>query len=292
MQEDTLIPDAHPGAVLVRDAVKPWENVRFQGEDLRIGTEVLKVGDRLTAARLGLAAALGLGMLPVRKRPKVAVLVTGDELAEPGDGCGPGQIFESNRPMIVPLLTRAGALVQRRPRVPDTLAGTKSALMSAWEENDAVVTTGGVSVGEFDFVKAALESLGGRVDLWRVAIKPGKPFAFGEWNGKLLFGLPGNPVSALVTFVLLVRPALLRWQGAREVAPVRYRVLAGEGLENRGDRRHFIRARLDESGRAWPTGGQASHLLGSLAAADGLLDVSAGRSFAAGDPLDFLPLPD
>ncbi len=290
MQEDTRISADAPDHVAVLDPVKPWENVRFQGEDVKSGQPVLPIGESLTAARVGLASALGVGTVAVRARPRIALLATGNELVEPGQPCSPGQIYESNRAMLTPLIERAGGIPEILPLVPDSLADTTAALAAAWSRNDAVITSGGVSVGDYDFVKPALEALGGTLELWKVAVKPGKPFVFGQWNGKYLFGLPGNPVSALVTFVLLVRPALWRWQGARQVEPHRYWVTAGEAIQNRGDRRHFVRAQLDEAGNARPAGPQASHLLGSMAAADGLLDLPAGAMFAPGDRISFLPL--
>ncbi len=290
MQEDTRVSADAPDRVAVVDPVKPWENVRFQGEDVKSGQTVLPTGEGLTAARVGLASAMGIATVAVRARPKIALLATGTELVEPGQPCAPGQIYESNRAMLTPLIERAGGIPEVLPLVPDSLAQTTAALETAWGRNDAVITSGGVSVGDYDFVKPALEALGGTLELWKVAVKPGKPFVFGQRNGKYLFGLPGNPVSALVTFVLLVRPALLRWQGARHVEPIRYWVTAGEAIQNRGDRQHFIRARLDSAGNARPAGPQASHLLGSMAAADGLLDLPAGAAIAPGDRVSFVPL--
>jgi molybdopterin molybdotransferase len=162
------------------------------------------------------------------------------------------------------------------------LPATTEALERAFAECDAVVTSGGVSVGEMDFVKAAFEKLGGKQDFWKVNIKPGKPFVFGELTGKLLFGLPGNPVSALVTFFLLVRPALLRWQGAATTsAPVIPGILA-EPLNNPADRRHFMRVTIDGKGNVQASGVQASHILGGLAKANGLADVPARTEIPAG----------
>lgn len=289
MQEDTRLDPAAADQILILDGVKPWENVRFRGEDVRRGAGVLSAGDRLTAGRVGLAAALGCQELAVGARPRVALLATGSELAEPPQPLAGGQIYESNRTMLAPMMARAGALVQVLPLVQDTLAATQAAMMEAFRQNDIVVTSGGVSVGELDFVKQAFLELGGKMEFWRVAIKPGKPFVFGEVRGKYLFGLPGNPVSAIVTYLLLVRPALLRWQGAGAVEPMTREVIAGEAFENRGDRRHFVRSRLDESGQAHPAGPQASHLLSSLAAADGLVDLAPGAAVTAGERVRFLP---
>jgi molybdopterin molybdotransferase len=292
MQEDTRVDPIDPNRICLHDVVKPWENVRFRGEDVRQGALILSAGDRLSAGRIGLAAAVGCVNGKVGPRPRVALLATGNELVEPGQALVTGQIYESNRAMLAPLMLRAGAAIQIRPLVGDALRDTKEALSDAFHAADIVVTSGGVSVGELDFVKPAFQELGGRLEVWRVAIKPGKPFAFGELHGKFLFGLPGNPVSALVTFLLLVRPALLRWQGATSVELPARLVRAGEEFENFGGRRHFVRARLDASGQARSAGTQASHLLGSLAAADGLLDLPAGARITAGDPVTFVAFDD
>jgi molybdopterin molybdotransferase len=172
------------------------------------------------------------------------------------------------------------------PLVRDSLEATTGALQTAFAECDAVVTSGGVSVGEHDFVKAALEELGGLLDFWRVKIKPGKPFVFGRLEGKPLFGVPGNPVSAMVTFLVLVRPALMQLQGAADLSeldlPVHPGVLA-EPLANRGDRRHFMRVRVDAQGRVHTTGLQASHAVGPLGQANGLVDVPPEARLAAGE---------
>ena len=175
----------------------------------------------------------------------VGLLATGSELQEPGQPLAPGRIYESNRLALAALMERAGAVPRTFPLVADVLAATSLALADAFNQCDAVVTSGGVSVGEMDFIKRAFEQIGGELQFWKVAIKPGRPFAFGRCRGKLLFGLPGNPVSALVTFLLLVRPALLRWQGATDVSlPVHPGVLA-EPLVNHGERRHFMRVKVD-----------------------------------------------
>ena len=280
MQEDTRIHS--PGQIEVLDAVKPWENVRFRGEDVKQGAELLAAGQRLNAGRLGLLAATGLASVSVRRQPVVGVLATGNELVEAGQPLHAGMIYESNRVMLEPLLAQAGAVARVFPLVPDTLEATRSALETAFAGCDAVVTSGGVSVGELDFVKAAFEKLGGKLEFWKVSIRPGKPFVFGRLGEKFLFGLPGNPVSALVTFLVLVRPALLHWQGAVEVELPSHFCTLAEALVNRGDRRHFVRVKVDADGMARPAGAQASHRLGSLAVANGLVDVPPGMTLAAG----------
>jgi molybdopterin molybdotransferase len=168
------------------------------------------------------------------------------------------------------------------------LEETRQALTIAFAESDAVVTTGGVSVGELDFVKTAFEQFGGKLEFWKVSIRPGKPFVFGRLDEKFLFGLPGNPVSAIVTFLLLVRPALLRWQGAERVELPSHPGTLAEPLVNPGDRRHFMRVVADEQGTVRPAPGQASHLLGSLALANALVDVAPKTILAAGTTVSVL----
>ena len=282
MQEDTRTDAATPDAVLVLDAVKPWENVRLRGEDVKRGSLIAATGARLTAGRVGLLAAVGLGEVRVARAPVVGLLATGSELREAGEPLAPGQIIESNRVMLAPLLAAAGATTRAYPLVPDTLEATLAALDRAFAECDMVVTSGGASVGEHDFVKQAFVALGGRQEFWKVAVKPGKPFVFGEWRGKFLFGLPGNPVSAFVTFLLLVRPALLRWQGVAETGLPSHPGALTEPLVNRGDRRHFMRVRVDATGSVRPAGPQASHRLGSLADANALVDVPPETTLPAG----------
>jgi molybdopterin molybdotransferase len=229
-------------------------------------------GCRLTSRCLSLLAAAGVGRISAGRQPGVAILATGSELAEAPAELQPGQIYESNRIGLAALAQKAGASPNVLPLVPDELLATRSALSAALESCDVLVTSGGVSVGEMDYVKEAFEALGGGLDFWRVAIKPGKPFVFGRLGRKLLFGLPGNPVSALVTFSLLVRPALLRWQGAANSGFPTMSGQLAEALVNKGERRHFMRVRV-EGGQVFSAGLQASHALGSLAAASGLVDV-------------------
>jgi len=273
MQEDTRPDPACPEVVLIGDSVRAGENVRRRGEDVRRGSRLLEPGATLAPATIALLAAAGVGRISVGLTPKVGLLATGSELREPGHELQPGQIYESNRSMLTPLVRDAGGSPEIFPLVADDLVATRAALEQAFAQCDVIVTSGGVSVGEMDFVKAAFEGLGGEMQFWQVAIRPGKPFVFGRLNGKLLFGLPGNPVSAFVTFLLLVRPALRRWQGAREVGLPAHPGILGEPISNPADRRHFMRVRVDSAGTVFSAGQQASHALNSLAAADGLLDV-------------------
>jgi len=282
MQEDTQIDQQTSGQILFLETVKPWENIRFRGEDVKAGSTLAEAGTRLGAGHLCLLGAVGIENVRVFRQPIIGLLATGNELREAGQSIGPGQIFESNRIGLAALAKRSGATPKIYPLVSDTLEATVAALQKAFAECDAVVTTGGVSVGELDFVKAAFEKLGGKLDFWKVSIKPGKPFVFGQLNGKFLFGLPGNPVSALVTFILFVAPALGRMQGAKNISwPTLPAILAGP-LENRGQRRHFMRISLDEKGQARSIGTQASHILSGLSQANGLVDVPPNATLTAG----------
>jgi molybdopterin molybdotransferase len=266
MQEDTT---RSGDVVEVIEPVKPWENVRMAGEDVRAGDVIGRAGD-------------------VGRQPQVGILSTGDELVEAGKPLAPGQIYESNRTALAALARSVGATVRVYPLVRDTKEGTLTAIETALAECDAVVTSGGVSVGEHDFVKSAFERIGGKLEFWRVAIKPGKPFAFGRNGNKFLFGLPGNPVSAFVTFLLLVRPAILKMQGASELSLLAHPAALAEPLSNTGDRRHFVRVFAQHNGEVRGTGVQASHCLSSLARANALLDMPPKTSWAVGTPVQVL----
>jgi molybdopterin molybdotransferase len=210
------------------------------------------------------------------------LLAAGSELKEPGETLAAGQIYESNRTGLASLIESAGAIVKVFPIVPDDLDAIREALGRALGECDLVITCGGVSVGEMDFIRSAFEQLGGELQFWKVAMKPGRPFTFGRCGSKWLFGLPGNPVSALVTFLLLARPALRRWQGAGVVGlPASPGVLV-QPLANAGSRRHFMRVTMDAAGKVRSAGFQASHILSSFASANGLVDVAPQTDLPAG----------
>lgn len=303
MQEDTRVDAVDPEQVLICDRVKPGENIRRRGLDVQRGAVIAGAGEVLTIGSMSLLAANGIAEVRVGERPRVALLATGSELCEAGQTLGAAQIYESNRLMLAELIRRAGGVPTVLPLVPDNAAATRRALEEAFEDHDIVVTSGGVSVGEMDFVKEAFEKLalwdertashgklpedyptrrGGLLQFWKVAVRPGKPFAFGRWREKFLFGLPGNPVSAFVTFLLLARPALRRWQGAADVALPTHTATLAEPLANPGERRHFMRVRVDAQGRVHSAGAQGSHALLSLAAANGLVDVPPGTTLAPG----------
>jgi molybdopterin molybdotransferase len=287
MQEDTRV-DSDSSRILILDTVKPWENVRFRGEDVKNGTAVVASGEILGAAHIALLAACGMAEVTVNRRPSVALLATGSELKEAGSPLFPGQIYESNRAALAPLIAGVSGVPKIFPIVPDDAEATRAALSRAFAECDIVVTCGGVSVGEMDFVKSAFEELGGRLDFWKVAIKPGRPFVFGRYGEKLLFGLPGNPISAFITFLLLARPALLRWQGATKIhLPISRGTLA-EPFSNPDGRRHFMRVTVNANGEVRSAGTQASHILSSLAVAEGLVDVPPKTTLPVGATVDVL----
>jgi len=288
MQETTRVESSAPGEVLILAPAAPGENVRLRGEDVRRGSTLGNAGEFLTAGRLGLLAAVGLTDVRVGRQPVVGLLATGSELQEPGQPLASGRIYESNRLALATLMERIGAVPRVFPLVADELAATSLALADACSQCDAVVTTGGVSVGELDFIKRAFGEIGGGLEFWKVAIKPGRPFAFGRCRGKLLFGLPGNPVSALVTFLLLVRPALLRWQGAAHISLPAHPGVLAEPLVNDGGRRHFMRVTVDPVGIVCSAGVQASHILSSMAVANGLVDVPANTTLSAGAAVSVL----
>jgi molybdopterin molybdotransferase len=280
MQEDTRSPG--PGLVEVLAASTPWEGVRFAGEDVRPGDVLLRSGHRLRPGALSLIASTGVDTLPVNRRPRLSLLSTGSELIEPGQPLQPGQIHDSNGVLLESLARREGVEVLGRTRIADELEATLNALDQASRSADVIITTGGVSVGDADLLRPALAKLGGEVDLWRIAMKPGKPFAFGRLGKAWWFGLPGNPVSAFVTWRVLVRPALHRLMGSVEPATVALPARLGQPFTNRGDRRHLIRATLDTQGRVFQAGTQGSHLQAGLAHANVLLDLPAATTWEAG----------
>ena len=282
MQEDTRVEADNPSEILVLERALPWENVRLRGEDIRTGTSVGSGGEVLNAGRLSLLAAVGVSKVIVGRQPVVGVMATGSELKEPGQPLDEGRIYESNRVGLSALIRSAGAQPLVFPIIADTMESTTGAMSEALERCDLLVTVGGASVGDLDLVKPALEQIGARLDFWKVAIKPGRPFVFGQAGEKLIFGLPGNPVSALVTFLLLVRPALRRWQGSQDTVLPGFAGVLSEPLTNQGARRHFVRVRVTGEGMIGSAGAQASHVLSSFAAADGLVEVPANTTLAVG----------
>jgi molybdopterin molybdotransferase len=286
--------DAGDGEILTRAPVREGDNIRDAGEDMRAGDTILKSGSTLAAAELGAAVAAGAGRLTVARRPRVQVLSTGDELKAPGEPLGPGEIHNSNGPMLVALAEHQGALCPPPGRLPDDRAATENGLAEALESADVVIVSGGVSVGPHDHVKPALETLGVEQVFWRVALQPGKPTWFGRRGNTLVFGLPGNPVSAVVTFALFVRPALAALQGRAPERLLESEAVLATGVR-RHDREQAIRVRLErQNGRllATPNGPQGSHIVTSLLGADALALIGAGEGeVEAGTTVPLEPLP-
>lgn len=268
--------------------------IRRRGEDVRSGAVVLAAGTRLGPAGLGMAASVGAAQLRVGRRPRVALFSTGDELAMPGEPLKPGAIYNSNRFTLKALIETAGGSCQDHGIVPDRLDATRETLRRAACESDLIVTSGGVSVGEEDHLRPAVQAEG-RLDLWSIAMKPGKPLAFGEVNrpdgSKAWFiGLPGNPVSSFITFVLAVRPVMLRLQGASELALRPLPMRADFDWPRPDKRREFLRVRRNPSGGLDLFPNQSSGVLTSAVWADGLVDVPPGRAFQRGDAVAYLPI--
>jgi molybdopterin molybdotransferase len=271
------------------EPMKAGQNIRPQGQETTVGELILPAGTRLGPIEQGLAASLGCAGLKVVRKVRVAVISTGDELVEPGQALGPGQIYNSNRVLLCSWLQRLGCEVVDAGILPDDLATTRARL-GELQDVDLILSTGGVSVGEADFLGVALREEG-ELALWKLAIKPGKPLTFGHFRNVPVIGLPGNPASTLVTFALLTRPYLLRRQGVRVVEPLKFTVPAGFDWPVAGNRREYLRGRL-EQGRATVYRNQSSGVLRSAAWADGLVEVLEGRTLSVGDEVVFIPLSD
>ena len=299
MQEDCTAIEGDSGAglsagasVLVRVAPPPGQHIRRRGEDVTAGNVVLRAGTRLGPASLGLAASIGFDQLQVARRVRVALFSTGDELVMPGDVLPqdmlPGAIYNSNRFFLRTLLQRLGCEVTDMGIVPDRLDATIEALKTASIGHDLILTSGGVSVGEEDHIKPAVRALG-ELNLWQIAIKPGKPFAYGTVNAAHFIGLPGNPVSSFVTFLLLVRPFILSLQGVTDVAIKSIAGYAHFDWARADKRREFLRVRQNAAGGLDLFENQSSGVLTSAVWGDGLLDNPPGRSIAHGDTVQFIP---
>lgn len=289
MQEDT---SQEGDVVTIYKAPKPGDHVRRAGEDIQPGTNVLTPGTRLKAPELGLAASIGAIEAKVFRRLKVAIFSTGDELAEPGQALDPGQIYNSNRATLGGLLTGLGVEVLDFGVVMDTHAATVNAIQTAATQVDVIITTGGVSVGEEDHVRAAVEQLG-RIDIWKVAMKPGKPVVYGRVGETDFIGLPGNPVSAFATFCLFARPFLLKRMGASQVLYRAYPVRAAFDWRKPGVRREFLRGHLvsaaDGAGEVRLYPNQGSGVLTSAVWADGFVDMEIGQTALRGEWVRFIP---
>lgn len=299
---DTIVmqEDCEPvgeGSVRVNVVPPNGQWIRRAGEDVTRGAVVLARGQRLNPAALGLAAGIGMARLSVARRPRVALFSTGDELVMPGElpleQMPPGAIYNSNRYFLRALLQRLGCEVTDCGIVPDQREATLAALRGAAQNHDLVLTSGGVSVGEEDHIKPSVQQLG-ELDLWQISMKPGKPFAYGKLyrsgpqDACHFAGLPGNPVSSYVTFMLLVRPFLLRLQGATQVEPVRMALPAHFEIQRGDKRREFLRVRRNAAGGLDLYPNQSSGVLTSTVWGDGLVDNPAGGTINPGDIVQFL----
>ena len=286
MQEQCTLLD---GVVTVNHVPHAGEWVRRQGEDIRAGGQILGAGRRLRSQEMGLAASVGLEQVPVLRKLRVAVFFTGDDLAMPDEPLAPGAVYNSNRFTLRGLLENLGCDITDLGIVPDSLDATRAVLRQAAQGNDLIITSGGVSVGEEDHIKPAVEAEG-RLNMWQIAVKPGKPLAFGEVQDAFFVGLPGNPVSSFVTFLLFVRPFILRLQGvAGNLAPRSYQLPAAFERTKADKRNEFLRAKVNDEGEMELYTNQSSGVLTSTVWGDGLIDCPPGLSIARGDMLRFIP---
>ncbi|HEY8068347.1 MAG TPA: gephyrin-like molybdotransferase Glp [Burkholderiales bacterium] len=285
MQEFTEVED---GAVKIKTRPEPGEWIRRLGSDIRKGGQVLAAGRRLLPQDTGLAASVGIKTLPVYRKVRLGLFFTGDELVMPGEPLAPGRIYNSNRFTLNGLAAAFGCEVRDYGIVPDKLEATREVLRRAAGENDIIVTSGGVSVGDEDHVKPAVEAEGSLL-MWKIAMKPGRPLAFGRVGNASFIGLPGNPVSSFVTFLIFVRPFLLKTQGVADVAPRVVHARADFDWPEPDPRREFLRVKWNAEGGLdlYPT--QDSAVLTSTVWADGLVDNPAGRPVRTGDRVRFLP---
>ncbi len=289
MQEDTR--PHHEGYVAIVESVEPGENIRRAGDDVKSGAVVLRAGTLLGPAQLGMAAAVGMADLKVVRRPRVGVLVTGAEITEPGKPLGPGGIYDANSYALCGWVRQAGCEPVDLGIADDTKEDLQEKLDYGLGECDVLVTVGGISVGEHDLVKDVLLELGCEQRFWKVAMRPGKPFLFGTRGERFVFGLPGNPVSAAVTFLILVRPALLKLRGVADMELPVVEAEAAEAFVNQGDRLHFMRATLENRDGKWlahPLSNQGSHVISSMAQADCLVEVAENSTLAEGTRLKAL----
>jgi molybdopterin molybdotransferase len=289
---DAVVMQEHCAAegdkVVLKRTPEPGEWIRRVGSDVSKGGEILAAGRRLAPQDTGLAASVGIGTLPVFRKVRLGLFFTGDELVMPGEPLAPGRIYNSNRFTLRGLAQVFGCELRDYGIVPDALEATRAALRRAAGECDLIVTSGGVSVGEADFVKPAVEAEG-KLLMWRIAMKPGRPLAFGSIKQSFFIGLPGNPVSSFVTFLIFVRPFLLKTQGLSEVGPKNLMARADFDWPEPDARREFLRVKWNPQGglELYPT--QDSAVLTSTAWADGLVDNPAGRAIRKGDTVRFLP---
>jgi molybdopterin molybdotransferase len=274
------------GAVTIGGSITAAANIRLKGQDIQSGETILRAGTKLRAQEMGLLSSIGVKTIRVFKPLKIAIFSTGDELVEPGEDLGPGQIYNSNRATLTGLIESLGMNPIDLGTVPDSLEATQSVLKKAAAQGDIIISAGGVSVGDEDYVKSAVAKLGS-IDFWRVAIKPGKPLAFGQVDSTPFIGLPGNPASVFVTFMILARPFLLASQGLRRVLPQPLKAIAQ--FNKSGEKREvYLRAKLTETGvEIYPN--QSSGVLSSACWGELFVVQQSGQSIEIGDLVDVLP---
>src|SRR5947207_2757561 len=287
MQEDVRVEGSQ---IVIETKVEAGDFVRRRGSDLSEGQKIVGTGERLRAQTLSLLAAQGMSETEIGGDARAAVITTGDELVKPNETLGAGQIYESNSTLVQALFEKSGASVVLREHCADDPAAIEAALRRAFEHH-VLVIVGGVSVGARDFVRSALTSAGAQTDLWRVSIKPGKPFLFGRAGECAIFGLPGNPVSAFVTFLLFVRPALLKMMGAgdEELSLPSFDAQLAEEVQNTSDRPHYVRGRVVR-GKFTPVGRQESHTLFGLSRSNALMTIASGETLRGGATVPILAL--
>jgi molybdopterin molybdotransferase len=270
--------------IVVNVDVHPGEFIRRRGCDLAEGQKILSGGEKIRATTIALLASQGFADVTVGGQVNAAIVSTGDEVVRPGSKLDQGQIYDSNSALLQALVQHSGAAVKSAEHCPDHREQLIQAIQCGIKSHILVIT-GGVSVGEHDLVQAALRTLGAKIDIWRVAIKPGKPFLFGEAGGCAVFGLPGNPVSAFVTFLQFVHPAILKMMGAKNLNLTKMSATLIADLANEGDRPHYVRGRI-ENGTFVPVGRQESHALFGLSRSNALLRIAVGESLKAGEIVD------
>jgi molybdopterin molybdotransferase len=289
---DVVVPQekckAEEAGVIFEQALRAGDNIRRAGEDIRIGAEVLPVGTLLGPAHMGLLASIGVAQVRVYDRLRVAAFFTGDELVMPGEALGPGKIYNSNRHVLHGLLGALGCVVTDLGIIPDNLDATRAALREAAKGHDLIMTSGGVSVGEEDHVKNALQAEG-ELQTWKIAIKPGKPLAFGNVAGTPFIGLPGNPVSGFVTFRILAQPYIRKYQGASVVRPRAVTLRADFSWTKKIQMREFLRVRRNEQGGLDLFPRQGSGVLSSCVWADGMVENPPETVIQPGDMVRYIP---
>ncbi len=287
MQEQTRLSE-DAGSIIITSPIPAGQNIRPKGQDIHPGMHILKKGDKLTPQRLALIASIGMQHIQCFTPLRVAIFSTGDELVEPGESLQTGQIYNSNRYLLDGFLRSSGFDVLDLGRIPDTLEATLEALKSAAAKADVIISTGGASVGEEDYVQSAIQQLG-RLEFWKVAIKPGKPFMFGEINQTPVLGLPGNPGAVFVTYMILARPFLLHLQGCNRIQPQAYRLPLSFSIKKPGIRREFLRVRRNEANQLEQHPNQSSGMLSSASWADGLAVIMENTAPQTGELVDFYP---